>query len=41
MSRRGGKKISERERREIRRAYQELLAVHTKAKRERKAFSYA
>lgn len=41
ISRRNGKKISERERREIHKAYEELLAIHTKAKRERKAFSYA
>jgi general stress protein YciG len=35
MSRRGAHKTTEKERREIRKAYEELLGVHLKAKRER------
>src|SRR5437588_2155390 len=35
MSRRGKHKLSEKERCEIRRAYEELMGVHLKAKRER------
>ena len=35
VSRRGHYKTTEKERREIRKAYEELLAIHNKAKRER------
>lgn len=41
ISRRGKDKLSEKRRREIRRAYEELLEVHTKAKRERRSYTYA
>jgi uncharacterized protein len=35
MSRRGENKLTEKERREIRKAYEELMGVHLRAKRER------
>src|SRR5205823_5750652 len=35
VSRRGNNKLTEKERREIRKAYEELLAVHTKAQHDR------
>lgn len=41
ISRRGGQKLNELQRLKVRKAYEELMAIHLKAKRERQAYTVA
>lgn len=41
LSRRGGHKLSYRQKQEIQRSYKKLLAIHLKAQRERQKAAYA